>query len=92
MEKSSNALKTEALVKTVFELLKGYCWLTDFEMKRDTGKYGYSNPVATTFPTATDGIAFLGQFEELEDLDLHHSRFTCFANATMFEINLKIKK
>jgi hypothetical protein len=85
-------MKTEALVKTVFELLKEYCLLTDFEMKRDTGKYGYNNPVATAFPTVTDGIDFLGQFEDLDDLDLHHSRFTCFANAIMFEINLKIKK
>ncbi|GAB6119645.1 hypothetical protein [Dysgonomonas termitidis] len=92
MNKSADSLKTEELVKTVFELLKDYCWLADFEMKRDVSIWGYSNPMATSFPTATDAIAFLKQFDELEELDIHHSRFTHFANATMFEVNLKVKK
>lgn len=73
----------------VFRLLKEHSWLADFEMKRDVDRYGYSNPVATSFPTATDAIAFLRQFDELEGIDLHPSRFTQYANATMFEIGLK---
>ncbi len=87
-----DSLKTEELVKMVFRLLKEYRRLADFEMKRDVDKYGYSNPIATSFPTATDAIAFLRQFNELEGLDLHHSRFTQYANATMFEIGLKLMK
>jgi hypothetical protein len=92
MDKDTDCLRTEELAGMVFRLLKEHCWLVDFEMKRDVDKYGYSNPVATSFPAATDAIAFLKQFDELEGLDLHHSRFTQYANAVMFEIGRKLMK
>ena len=85
----TDSFKTEELAGVVFRLLKEHRRLADFEMKRDVDRYGYSNPVATSFPTVADAIAFLRQFNELEGLDLHHSRFTQYANATMFEIELK---
>ncbi|MDR2948260.1 MAG: hypothetical protein LBV71_03535 [Prevotella sp.] len=90
MDKDTGSFKTEALAGVVFRLLKEHRLLADFEMKRDVDRYGYSNPVATSFPTVADAIAFFSQFDEPEGLDLHHSRFTQYANAIMFEITLKL--
>jgi hypothetical protein len=58
----TGSLKTEELAGMVFRLLKEHRRLADFETKRDVDRYGYSNLVATSFPTVTDAIAFLRQY------------------------------
>jgi hypothetical protein len=84
--------RIEILTTKVHGILRLHNKLTGAEQKKDASVWGYSNPVATNFTSAEEAISFFRQFEELEELDLHHSRFTCFVNATMFEINLKISK
>lgn len=91
MQNSDIQTKTDELAKKVYDLLKNHDWLTEKEQKKDTTKWGISNPIATKFPDAEKAIAFLRQFEELAGLNLNPGQFTYFADATMFTIELGMK-
>lgn len=91
MQNSDIQARTDELAKKVYDLLKLHGKLTEAEQKRDISKWGYSNPVATKFPDVENATAFLRQFGELAGLNLNPGQFTCFADATMFTVELSIK-